>query len=68
MNTYPRPMVHTTDLIEAFMLVTEVQHEARDIARCWSEPPDLCPTQPGIQEFMQVMAHLDSMAMWVPSQ
>ena len=61
-------MVHTADLIKAFMMAAEVQHEARDIARCWGEPPDLGPTQPGVQEFAQVMALLDSMAVWVPSQ
>ena len=26
-NTYPCPVVHTADLIKAFMMVTEVQHE-----------------------------------------
>ena len=67
-NTYPHPMVHTADLVKAFMMATEVQHEARDIARCWGEPPDSCPTQPQVQEFAQVTALLDSMAAWVPSQ
>ena len=65
-NTYPHPVVHTADLINAFMMVTEVQHKARDIARCWGEPPDSCPTQPQVQEFAQVMALLDSMAVRVP--
>ena len=59
---------HTADLVKAFMMVMEVQHEARDIARCWGEPPDSHPTQPRVQEFTQVMALLDSMAAWVPSQ
>ena len=67
-NTYPCPMVRTADLIKAFMVVTEVQHEARGIARCWGEPPDSCPTWPRVQEFTQVMALLDSMAARVPSQ
>ena len=67
-NTYPCPVVHTADLVEAFMMVTEVQHEARDIMRCWGEPPDLHPTWPQVQEFAQVTALLDSMAAWVPSQ
>ena len=67
-NTYPRPVVCTADLVEAFMMVTEVKHEARDIARCWGKPPDSCPTQPPVQEFAQVMALLDSMAVWVPLQ
>ena len=35
---------------------------------CWGEPPNLHPAQPHVQEFVQVMAHLDSMATWVPSQ
>ena len=48
-NIYQRPVVHTADLIEAFMITTEVQHEVRDVARCWGEPPDLCPTQPQVQ-------------------
>ena len=39
-NTYPCPVVHTADLINAFMMAMEVQHEARDIARCWGKPPD----------------------------
>ena len=67
-NTYPHPMVRTADLVKAFMMVMEVQHEARDIARCWGEPPDLRPTWPRVQEFTQVMALLDSMAVWVPWQ
>ena len=67
-NTYPYPMVHTADLIKAFMMVTEVQHKVRDTARCWGKPPDLCPTQPQVQEFAQVTALLDSMVAWVPSQ
>ena len=67
-NTYPRPVVCTADLVKAFMMVMEVQHELRDIARCWGEPPDSCPAQPRIQEFAQVTALLDSMAAWVPSQ
>ena len=67
-NIYPHPVVYTTDLVEAFMITTEVRHEARVVARCWGEPPDLCPTQPQVQEFAQVTAHLDSMAMRVPSQ
>ena len=67
-NIYPRPMVRTADLVEDFMMVTEVQHEARYIMRCWGEPPDLCPTQPQVQELAQVTAHLDSMVMRVPSR
>ena len=68
MDIYPHPMVHTADLVEAFMTATEVQHEARDVARCWGEPLDSCPTRPCVQEFAQVTAHLDSMVMRVPSQ
>ena len=67
-NTYPHPMVCTADLVKAFMMATEVQHEARDIARCWGKPPDSCPAQPRVQEFAQVTALLDSMAARVPSQ
>ena len=67
-NTYPHPMVHTADLVKAFMMATEVQHEARDIARCWGEPPDLRPTRPRVQEFTRVTSLLDSMAVWVPLQ
>ena len=67
-NIYLHPMVHTTDLVKAFMMVMEVWHEVRDVARCWGKPPDLCPTQPRIQELTQAMAHLDSMATRVPSQ
>ena len=67
-NINPHPIVHTTDLVEAFMMATEVWHEVRDVARCWGEPPDLHPAQPHVQEFAQVMAHLDRMVMWVPSQ
>ena len=67
-NTYLRPVVRTADLVKAFMMVMEVQHGVRDIARCWGEPPDLHPTQPRVQEFTQVMALLDSMAVRVPSQ
>ena len=48
-------------------MATEVQHKARDIVRCWGEPPDLCPTQPQVQEFAQVTALLDSMVARVPS-
>ena len=61
-------MVCTADLVKAFMMAMEVQHEARDVAQCWGEPPDSHPAQPCIQEFMQVMAHLDSMVTRVPSQ
>ena len=68
MNIYPHPMVCTADLVEAFMTPTEVWHEARDVAWCWGEPPDSHPTWPRVQEFAQVTAHLDSMAMQVPSQ
>ena len=67
-NIYPHPMVHTADLVEAFMMTMEVWHEVRDVARCWGEPPDLHPTQPQVQEFVQVTTHLDSMVTWVPSQ
>ena len=67
-NTYLCLVVHTADLIKAFMMVTEVQHKARDIGRCWGEPPDLHPTQPQVQEFAQVTALLDSMVARVPSQ
>ena len=67
-NIYPCPVVRTADLVEAFMMAMEVLHKARDIARFWGEPPDSRPTRPHIQEFTQVMAHLDSIAMWVPSQ
>ena len=67
-NTYPHPMVHTADLVKAFMMATEVQHEARDIVRCWGEPPDSCPARPQVQEFAQVTTLLDSMAVRVPSQ
>ena len=67
-NIHPCPVVHTTNLVKAFMVAMEVLHEVRDVARCWGEPPDLCPIWPYIQEFAQVMAHLDSMAMRVPSQ
>ena len=67
-NIYPRPEVHTADLVEAFMVTMEVRHRARDVVRCWGKPPDLHPTWPQVQEFAQVMAHLDSMAMHVPSQ
>ena len=67
-NIYPHPMVHTADLVEAFMMATEVWHEARDVAQCWGKHLDLRPTQPCIQEFAQVTAHLDSMATRVPSQ
>ena len=67
-NTYPHPVVCTADLVEAFMMATEVQHEVRDIARCWGKPPDSRPTWPRVQEFAQVMALLDSMAAWVPLQ
>ena len=67
-NIYPYPVVHTADLVEAFRMAMEVQHKVRDVAWCWGKPPDLCPTQPHIQEFTQVTAHLDSMAMQVPSQ
>ena len=67
-NTYPHPVVRTSDLVKAFMMVMEVQHKVRDIVRCWGKPPDSCPAQPLVQEFTQVMALLDSMAAWVPSQ
>ena len=67
-NTYLRPVVCTADLVKAFMMVMEVQHKARDIARYWDEPPDSCPAQPRVQEFAQVTALLDSMVAWVPSQ
>ena len=67
-NTYPHPVVHTAVLAEGFMIVTEVQYEARDIVRCWGEPPDLHPAWPRTQEFTQVTALLDSMPAWVPSQ
>ena len=67
-NIYPCPMVRTADLVEAFMMAMEVWHEVRDEAQCWGEPPDSCPTQPRVQEFVQVTAHLDSMVMRVPSQ
>ena len=50
------------------MMAMEVRHEVRDVAQCWGKPPDSRPTQPCIQEFAQVMVHLDSMAMWVPLQ
>ena len=50
------------------MMAMEVQHEARDIARCWGEPPDSHPARPRVQEFTQVMALLDSMVVWVPLQ
>ena len=33
-NTCLHPMVCTADLIKAFMMATEVQHEVRDIVRC----------------------------------
>ena len=68
LNIYQHPMVHTADLVEAFMMATEVRHEARDVVLCWGEPPDLCPTWPCVQVFTQVTAHLASMAMRVPSQ
>ena len=67
-NIYPCPVVRTANLVEAFMMAMEVQHEARDVARCWGEPPDSRPARTHIQEFMQVTAHLDSVAMWVPLQ
>ena len=67
-NTYPCLVVHAADLIKAFMMATEVQHEVRDIARCWDESPDLHPTRPRVQEFAQVTELLDSMVAWVPSQ
>ena len=67
-NIYPHPVVRTMVLVEAFMITTEVQHKVRDVARCWGEPPDLCSVQPWVPEYTQVMAHLDSMAMRVPSQ
>ena len=67
-NTYPRPVVHTADLVKAFVMAMEVQHKVRDIARCWGKPPDSCPVQPWVQEFAQVTALLDSMVAWVPSQ
>ena len=50
------------------MVTTEVWHGVRDVARCWGEPPDLHPAWPKVQEFTQVMVHLDSMVMHVPSQ
>ena len=67
-NIYPCPVVRTTDLVEAFMMATEVWHEVRDVARCWGKPPDSHPTWPRIQDFAQVTAHLDSMVTQVPSQ
>ena len=67
-NTYPRPVVHTVDLVKAFIMVMEVQHKARDIVRCWGKPPDLRPARPQVQEFTQVIAFLDSMVVQVPSQ
>ena len=62
------PVVRTADLMKAFMMATEVQHEVWDIARYWGEPPDSCPTWPWVQEFVQITALLDSMAVQVPSQ
>ena len=61
-KTYLHLMVRTADLVKAFMMVTKVQHKARDIARCWGKPPDSGPTWSQVQEFTQVTALLDSMA------
>ena len=66
MRTSPNKSMQTADLINTFMMAMEVQHEARDIVRCWGEPPDSCPVWPQVQEFAQVTALLDSMAAWVP--
>ena len=54
LNEMPKLSIRVTDLVKAFINVTEVQHPVVSMTHCWVDPPSRVLYQHDIGEYTQV--------------
>ena len=66
LNETPKASIRLTNLVKAFMNMTELQHPVVSIT-CWVDLPSRVPYQHDMGEYTQVITLLDDLAHRLPS-